>query len=117
MSATLKPVRAMDPQPSCCTGGRTTSTATSTRRRCWRPGAGSTDGQYHRGALAGALQGARVGERISAGPCGWGWRRDGPTHVLVLIPTSRPEPFGNVLESLTTLSYLAASTNHIQLGT
>jgi hypothetical protein len=82
MSATLKPVRAMDPQPSCCTGGRTTSTATSTRRRCWRPGAGSMDGQYHRGALAGAVQGARVGERISAGPWGWGWRRDGPTHVL-----------------------------------
>jgi probable F420-dependent oxidoreductase len=39
------------------------------------------------------------------------------TNDHVLIPTSRPEPFGNVLESLTTLSYLAASTNHIQLGT
>jgi probable F420-dependent oxidoreductase len=35
----------------------------------------------------------------------------------VLVPTSRPEPFGRVLESLTTLSYLAASTNRIQLGT
>src|ERR1700716_981076 len=39
------------------------------------------------------------------------------TNDHVLVPTSRPEPFGNVLESLTTLSYLAASTNHIQLGT
>jgi probable F420-dependent oxidoreductase len=39
------------------------------------------------------------------------------TNDHVLIPTSRPEPFGNVLESLTTLSYLAASTNRIQLGT
>ena len=39
------------------------------------------------------------------------------TNDHVLIPTSRPEPFGNVLESLTALSYLAASTNHIQLGT
>jgi probable F420-dependent oxidoreductase len=35
----------------------------------------------------------------------------------VLLPTSRPEPFGNVLESLTTLSYLAARTNRIRLGT
>jgi probable F420-dependent oxidoreductase len=39
------------------------------------------------------------------------------TNDHVLIPTSRPEPFGNVLESLTTLSYVAASTNRIQLGT
>ena len=39
------------------------------------------------------------------------------TNDHVLIPTSRPEPFGNVLESLTTLSYLAASTSRIQLGT
>src|ERR1700694_5884740 len=39
------------------------------------------------------------------------------TNDHVLVPTSRPEPFGNVLESLTTLSYLAALTNHIQLGT
>src|SRR5260370_32069759 len=35
----------------------------------------------------------------------------------VLLPTSLPEPFGHVLESLTTLSYLAARTDHIQLGT
>ena len=39
------------------------------------------------------------------------------TNDHVLVPSSRPEPFGNVLESLTTLSYLAASTNHIRLGT
>jgi len=39
------------------------------------------------------------------------------TNDHVLLPSSRPEPFGNVLESLTTLSYLAASTHHIQLGT
>ena len=39
------------------------------------------------------------------------------TNDHVLIPTSRPEPFGNVLESLTTLSYLAASTSRIRLGT
>jgi probable F420-dependent oxidoreductase len=39
------------------------------------------------------------------------------TNDHVLVPTSRPQPFGNVLESLTTLSYLAASTNRIQLGT
>src|SRR3981081_1014840 len=39
------------------------------------------------------------------------------TNDHVLLPTSRPEPFGNVLESLTTLSYLAASTDRIQLGT
>jgi len=39
------------------------------------------------------------------------------TNDHVLLPTSRPEPFGNVLESLTTLSYLAASTSRIRLGT
>jgi probable F420-dependent oxidoreductase len=39
------------------------------------------------------------------------------TNDHVLLPTSRPEPFGNVLESLTTLSYLAASTDRIRLGT
>jgi probable F420-dependent oxidoreductase len=39
------------------------------------------------------------------------------TNDHVLLPTSLPEPFGHVLESLTTLSYLAASTDHIQLGT
>src|SRR5713226_5492054 len=43
-------------------------------------------------------------------------RRSGPT-TMCLLPTSRPEPFGNVLESLTTLSYLAASTSRIGLGT
>src|SRR5712692_2611197 len=35
----------------------------------------------------------------------------------VLLPTSLPEPFGHLLESLTTLSYLAASTDRIRLGT
>jgi probable F420-dependent oxidoreductase len=39
------------------------------------------------------------------------------TNDHVLLPASLPEPFGNVLESLTTLSYLAARTNRIQLGT
>src|SRR5882762_8626952 len=39
------------------------------------------------------------------------------TNDHVLLPTSLPEPFGHVLESLTTLSYLAATTHHIQLGT
>jgi probable F420-dependent oxidoreductase len=39
------------------------------------------------------------------------------TNDHVLLPTSLPEPFGHVLESLTTLSYLAAKTDHIQLGT
>jgi probable F420-dependent oxidoreductase len=39
------------------------------------------------------------------------------TNDHVLVPISRPEPFGNVLESLTTLSYLAASTSRIRLGT
>jgi probable F420-dependent oxidoreductase len=35
----------------------------------------------------------------------------------ILVPKSRPEPFGHVLESLTTLSYLAAGTERIRLGT
>jgi probable F420-dependent oxidoreductase len=35
----------------------------------------------------------------------------------ILIPTSLPEPFGNVLETFTTLSYLAAHTEVIRLGT
>ena len=35
----------------------------------------------------------------------------------ILVPRSRPEPFGNVLESFTTLSYLAAGTEHIRLCT
>ena len=35
----------------------------------------------------------------------------------ILIPANRPEPFGNVLETFTTLSYLAACTETIQLGT
>jgi len=39
------------------------------------------------------------------------------TNDHVLLPTSLPEPFGHVLESLTTLSYLAASTSRIRLGT
>ncbi len=39
------------------------------------------------------------------------------TNDHVLLPTSRPEPFGNVLESLTTLSHLAARTSRIRLGT
>jgi probable F420-dependent oxidoreductase len=35
----------------------------------------------------------------------------------VLIPTNLPEPFGNLLESFTTLSYLAARTETIRLAT
>jgi probable F420-dependent oxidoreductase len=35
----------------------------------------------------------------------------------ILVPRSRPEPFGNVLESLTTLSYIAACTERIRLAT
>jgi probable F420-dependent oxidoreductase len=35
----------------------------------------------------------------------------------ILIPANRPEPFGNVLETFTTLSYLAARTQTIRLGT
>jgi len=35
----------------------------------------------------------------------------------ILVPKNRPEPFGNVLESFTTLAYLAARTERIRLGT
>jgi probable F420-dependent oxidoreductase len=35
----------------------------------------------------------------------------------VLLPTSQPDPFGNLLESFTTLSYLAARTERIGLAT
>jgi probable F420-dependent oxidoreductase len=35
----------------------------------------------------------------------------------ILIPASLPEPFGNLLETFTTLSYLAARTQTIGLGT
>jgi len=35
----------------------------------------------------------------------------------VLIPTNLPEPFGNLLETFTTLSYLAARTETIRLAT
>src|SRR5438128_10894218 len=35
----------------------------------------------------------------------------------ILIQANRPEPFGNVLETFTTLSYLAARTETIRLGT
>jgi probable F420-dependent oxidoreductase len=34
-----------------------------------------------------------------------------------LIPANLPEPFGNLLETFTTLSYLAARTDTIRLGT
>jgi len=34
----------------------------------------------------------------------------------ILIPANRPEPFGNVLETFTTLSYLAACTERVRLG-
>jgi alkanesulfonate monooxygenase SsuD/methylene tetrahydromethanopterin reductase-like flavin-dependent oxidoreductase (luciferase family) len=39
------------------------------------------------------------------------------TNDHILIPADRPEPFGNVLETFTTLSYLAARTKRIRLGT
>src|SRR5229473_280313 len=39
------------------------------------------------------------------------------TNDHILIPTNRPEPFGNVLETFTTLSYLAARTETIRLAT
>lgn len=39
------------------------------------------------------------------------------TNDHILIPADRPEPFGNVLETFTTLSYLAARTQRIRLGT
>ncbi|MEY2452588.1 MAG: hypothetical protein QOD92_2162 [Acidimicrobiaceae bacterium] len=35
----------------------------------------------------------------------------------ILLPTSLPDPFGNLLESFTTLSYLAARTEQIGLAT
>lgn len=35
----------------------------------------------------------------------------------ILIPANLPEPFGNLLETFTTLSYLAARTETIRLGT
>jgi probable F420-dependent oxidoreductase len=35
----------------------------------------------------------------------------------ILIPKNRPEPFGTVLETFTTLAYLAARTQTIRLGT
>jgi probable F420-dependent oxidoreductase len=35
----------------------------------------------------------------------------------ILLPTTIPEPFGNLLESFTTLSYLAARTERIRLAT
>jgi probable F420-dependent oxidoreductase len=35
----------------------------------------------------------------------------------VLLPVTLPEPYGNLLESFTTLSYLAARTRHIRLAT
>ena len=39
------------------------------------------------------------------------------TNDHILVPKDRPEPFGNVLESFTTLSYIAARTERIRLGT
>jgi probable F420-dependent oxidoreductase len=35
----------------------------------------------------------------------------------ILLPTTLPEPYGNLLESFTTLSYLAARTSRIRLAT
>jgi probable F420-dependent oxidoreductase len=35
----------------------------------------------------------------------------------ILVPKNLPEPFGNLLETFTILSYLAARTEHIRLGT
>jgi probable F420-dependent oxidoreductase len=35
----------------------------------------------------------------------------------ILLPTTLPDPYGNLLESFTTLSYLAARTERIQLAT
>lgn len=35
----------------------------------------------------------------------------------ILVPANRPEPFGNVLETFTTLSFLAARTETIRVGT
>jgi probable F420-dependent oxidoreductase len=39
------------------------------------------------------------------------------TNDHILVPKNLPEPFGNLLESFTTLSYLAARTERIRLGT
>jgi probable F420-dependent oxidoreductase len=39
------------------------------------------------------------------------------TNDHILIPSNRPEPFGNVLETFTTLSFLAARTETIRLAT
>jgi hypothetical protein len=35
----------------------------------------------------------------------------------ILVPRTEPEPFGQLLETLTTLSYVAAKTDRIALGT
>jgi hypothetical protein len=35
----------------------------------------------------------------------------------ILLPATLPEPYGNLLESFTTLSYLAARTERIRLAT
>jgi probable F420-dependent oxidoreductase len=35
----------------------------------------------------------------------------------ILLPSALPDPYGNLLESFTTLSYLAAKTEHIRLAT
>jgi hypothetical protein len=35
----------------------------------------------------------------------------------ILLPATLPEPYGNLLESFTTLSYLAARTSRIRLAT
>jgi probable F420-dependent oxidoreductase len=35
----------------------------------------------------------------------------------ILLPSTLPDPYGNLLESFTTLSYLAARTEHIRLAT
>jgi probable F420-dependent oxidoreductase len=37
--------------------------------------------------------------------------------ITILIPADLPEPFGNLLEAFTTLSYLAARTETIRLAT
>ena len=37
--------------------------------------------------------------------------------ITILIPADLPEPFGNLLETFTTLSYLAARTETIRLAT
>jgi probable F420-dependent oxidoreductase len=39
------------------------------------------------------------------------------TNDHILIPANLPEPFGNVLETFTTLSYLAGHTQNIRLAT